>query len=369
MKRISGIQFPTILDRYIIRRFFGGFVFSITLIVSIAVTIDFGEHIKHYVQHHLHIGMILREYYIYFIPYIITFIGPYFVFITVIYFTSRLANQSEIIAMFNSGMSFGRFLVPYISTSCLLAVFLWYIINYIVPYTDRKRLEFENKYIASAPQSSDMHIHRKIDDSTYFYFRIYDNMQHAAYNVSIEKFKNDRLISKTLAERADYDTATMTWTLIHYFTRTIDGANFEEKIMRGEKMKSGFKMDPTILVKRWTHIQELTRSELKDKARDLIEQGSEGYIPYEVEYHKRTSKCFGLIILTIIGVILSAKKVRGGLGMHLMVGLTIGSIYEVFVKFADAVALKTSFDPFIAVWIPNLVYLVVAFYLWKRIQE
>lgn len=271
--------------------------------------------------------------------------------------------------MFNSGMSFKRFLIPYIFTSILLAIGLWYVSNYLVPQTDKKRLLFENKYIAYQPQSSDMHIHRRLNDSQYFYFRVYDNMQKAAYNVSFEEFKTGKLITKILAEKGDYDTLTQRWTFVNYFQRTIDPSSNKESLVKGEKLLTNIVLDPTLLIKRWTHIQELNRDELLEKVKDLKAQGSDAYKQYEMEYHRRTAKCFGLIILTIIGVVLASKKVRGGIGLHLMIGLTLGSVYEVVVKFADSFALKADLDSLIATWIPNILFIIVAVILWKKIQE
>lgn len=360
-------MFIKVLDRYIIRQFFGGFIFALILIVSIAMTIDLGEHLGKFVQYELSISEVFGGFYFYFIPYIIGLMGPYFVLITVIYFTSRLTDKSEIIAMLNSGMSFKRFLAPYIGTSVFLAICFWFSVNYIIPHSDKQRLIFENKYFAYTNQSSDNNIHRRIDDSTFFYFRVYDNFQKLAYNVSIEKIINGKLISKTLAERAIYDTLTMTWELKNYFTRTID-PQLKETIIKGESFKTNIVIDPTILIKRWTHTQELDREELKDLIYNLKSQGTDAKI-YEIEYHKRSSKCFGIILLTIIGVILASKKVRGGLGLHLMLGLTLGSIYEVVVKFADSFAIKANLDPMLAAWLPNILYLFVAYYLWKKIQE
>jgi lipopolysaccharide export system permease protein len=360
-------MFIKVLDRYIIRQFFGGFVFALMLIVSIAMTIDIGEHLGKFVQHNLSLGDIFGGYYFYFIPYMIGLMGPYFVFITVIYFTSRLTNKSEIIAMFNSGMSFRRFLAPYVGTSIFLALCFWYAINYLIPYSDKQRLVFENKYYAYNSQSSDNNIHRRIDDSTFFYFRVYDNMQKTAFNVSIEKIVDGKLKSKTLAERGIYDTLTLTWELKNYFTRTID-AQQHESISKGESLKTSITMDPTILVKRWTHTQELDRSELKDLIESLKTQGSDARL-YEIEYHKRSAKCFGVIILTIIGVVLASKKVRGGLGLHLMLGLTLGSVYELTAKLFDTFALKANLDPMLAAWCPNILYMLLAWYLWKKMQE
>lgn len=331
------------------------------------MTIDLGEHMNKFIIHDLTIGKVFKEFYLYFIPYLIGLLGPYFVFITVIYFTSRLTNRSEIIGMFNSGMSFKRFLLPYIVTSSLIAIFFWFAINYIIPHSDVKRLEFENKYIAWQSQSSESNIHRRLDDSTYFYLRVYDNISKIAYNVTLEKIIDNQLREKAMAEKAIYDTLRKTWQLQNLFIRTIDKTGVES-ISTLPSKDYNFKLDPTLLVKRWTHIQELNRDELRDLIQSLKNQGSDARL-YEIEYHKRTSKCIGIILLTIIGVILASKKVRGGVGLHLMLGLALGSVYEVIVKFSDTFALKASLLPSIAVWIPNIIYGIAAAFLWKKIQE
>ncbi len=355
-----------VIDKYIIKQFFGGFIFALILIVSVAMTIDLGEHMNKFVLHNLTIGQVLGEFYIYFIPYLVGLLGPYFVFITVIYFTSRLSSRSEIIAMFNSGMSFKRLLVPYILTSMILALIFWLAVNYIIPHSDVKRLAFENKYIAYQTQSSDAHIHRRLNDSTYFYLRVYDNMAKTAYNVTIEKIVNGELKEKVMADKATFDTLTRTWRLEKLFIRSfIDG---KETIEVLESKKYPVNLDPTLLIKRWTHIQELNRTELSELINQLQLQGSDARL-YEIEYHKRTSKCFGIILLTIVGVILASKKVRGGIGLHLMLGLALGSVYEVIVKFSDSFAIKASLTPLVAAWLPNFLYLILAGILWKKYQE
>jgi len=355
-----------IIDKYIIKQFFGGFIFALILIVSVAVTIDLGEHMNKFILHKLTIQEVFFGFYLYFIPYLIGLLGPYFVFITVIYFTSRLSGRSEIIAMFNSGMSFTRLLYPYVLTSLVLAVCFWFAINYIIPYSDVRRLAFENKYIAYQPQSSEAHIHKRLNDSTYFYLRVYDNLAKTAYNVTLEKIIHSELKEKVMADKAVYDTLTKAWTFEKLFVRTFQ--NDKEKIEIMESRKYPINLDPTLLIKRWTHIQELNRRELQELIAELKSQGSDAKL-YEIEYHKRTSKCFGIILLTIVGVILASKKVRGGIGMHLMLGLALGSVYEVIVKFSDSFALKASLGAFTAAWLPNVLYAIVAVLLWKKFQE
>lgn len=354
------------VDRYIIKQFFGGFIFALLLIVSVAMTIDLGEKMNKFVQYDLTFHQVFMGYYIYFIPYLIGLLGPYFVFITVIYFTSRLSSRSEIIAMFNSGMSFTRLLYPYILTSTILAIFFWFAINYIIPYSDVKRLAFENKYIAYQSQSSEAHIHKRLNDSTFFYLRVYDNLAKTAYNVTLEKIVNSQLLEKVMADKAVYDTLGKIWTFEKLFIRTFP--NGKEKIDILDSKKYPINLDPSLLIKRWTHIQELNRNELKQLINQLKQQGSDAKL-YEIEYHKRTSKCFGIILLTVVGVILASKKVRGGIGMHLMLGLALGSVYEIIAKFSDSFALKASLGVMTAAWLPNILYLLIAMILWKKIQE
>ena len=268
--------------------------------------------------------------------------------------------------MFNSGMSFKRLLVPYILTSTILALIFWLAVNYIIPHSDVKRLAFENKYIAYQTQSSDAHIHRRLNDSTYFYLRVYDNMAKTAYNVTIEKIVNGELKEKVMADKANFDTLTRMWNLEKLFIRKFkDGKETLEVL---ESKKYPVNLDPTLLIKRWTHIQELNRTELSELINQLQLQGSDARL-YEIEYHKRTSKCFGIILLTIVGVILASKKVRGGIGLHLMLGLALGSVYEVIVKFSDSFAIKASLTPLVAAWLPNFLYLILAVILWKKYQE
>lgn len=331
------------------------------------MTIDVGEHISKFLQNKLGFKEIFFDFYIYFIPYIIALLGPYFVFITVIYFTSQLAGKSEIIAMFNSGMSFKRFLAPYIFTSFLLAGFMWYTNNYLVPNTNKKRLAFENKYIAyQSPMSSD-HVHRRIDDSTYFYIRVYDNNIHTAHTVSVEKIIQGKLVKKTLAEKGIWDDLTKSWTFYNYFERDLSQA--KEVLTKGDSIRIHISLDPTILIKRWTHIEELNRDEIKEKINDLKLQGAENTTIYELELYRRTSKCFGIIILTIIGATLASKKIRGGMGLHLMAGITLSSAFELIQKFVDTFAINANLAPLIAVWIPNVLYFIIAILLWKKYQE
>jgi lipopolysaccharide export system permease protein len=214
---------------------------------------------------------------------------------------------------------------------------------------------------------SNDHIHRRINDSTYFYIRVYDNNIKTAHTVSVETIVDGKLVSKILAENAVWSDLTKTWMLHSYFKR--DLKTLPETLIKGDSLKMDINLDPTILVKRWTHIEELNRDEIIEKIKDLKLQGAENTIIYELELYRRTSKCFGIIILTIIGAILASKKIRGGLGLHLMAGITLSSAFELIQKFADTFAINANLEPIIAVWIPNVLYLLIATLLWKKYQE
>jgi lipopolysaccharide export system permease protein len=360
--------FPTKIDNYIIKRFLGGFVYTLLLIVSVALTIDFGEKVDKYILYKLKASYVFYEYYLPFIPYIIVLLGPYFVFITVIFFTSQLASKSEIIAMFNSGMSFKRFLVPYIFVATLIACFIWYANNYLVPNTNKRRLAFENKYIANQRMISSDHIHRRLNDSTFIYMRVYDNNLKEAYSFSMETIKNKKLVRKLMSEKAKYDTLTQTWTAYNLFERHFDDSAKESIVTMPEK-RLDIKIDPVQFVKRWTYREEMNRDELSEKINELKEQGSDTYKEFQFELYRRTSACFGIIILTIIGVVISSKKIRGGMGIHLMIGVTMSSIYEFIIKFTESFAIKAHLPSLMAVWIPNILFLMIAMVLMKKYQE
>ncbi|MCU0328262.1 MAG: LptF/LptG family permease [Chitinophagales bacterium] len=361
------MRYFNIIDRYIIKNFLGGFIYTLTLIVAVSITIDISEKIDKFFKHELTIAQIIQDYYIPFIPYVISLIGPYFVFITVIFFTSQLAARSEIVAIFNGTMSFRRFLLPYFVSASLISIGFWLLVNYVVPHFNKKRLAFENKYIAYVSSVTSDNIHRKLNDSTYIYFKIYDKSTQFASNFSIEKIQNFTLKSKLMASNARYDTAKGTWTVFDYFTREIHKDS--ETLTSGDSLKLPITFNPELLLKRWTYKEELSRDELKAYVAELKSSGATNFKEFEIEIYKRDAYALGIIVLTFIGVILSSKKIRGGLGLHLMFGIVLSSIYEVLQRFFATISINLGFSAFWSVYIPLLIYIGIMSVLWWKYQE
>lgn len=355
------------IDWYIIRRFLGSFGFTIGLLVSISIAIDISEKVDNFIEHHLTLKQIFFEFYLNFIPYIVALLGNYFIFVTVIFFTSQLASNSEIIAIYNSGVSFYRLMVPYIASALFLASILWYSNNYIVPKANRERLKFESKYISHTITLSNRNIHRKLNDSVYLYFEYYDNTEKTAYKMSLELLKKNKLNHRMVSEKAIYDTVSKKWTMINFIERTFD--HDRETLTRGGSKVLQLDLDPTQFVKRWTYVEELTSPELREKVNELKMQGAENTSIFQLELYRRTSSAFGIIILSVIGVTIASKKMRGGLGFHLVLGIALCSIFEVIQKFSVTFATNANFSPLLAIWLPNIVFIFLAIFLIYRFQK
>jgi lipopolysaccharide export system permease protein len=355
------------LDWYIIKRFLGSFGFTIGLLVSISIAIDLSEKVDNFIEHHLTAHQVIFEFYVNFVPYIIALLGNYFIFITVIFFTSQLASNSEIIAMYNSGVSFARLLFPYIISATFLAGILWVSNNYIVPIANKRRLEFETKYISHMLYTSNRNIHRKINDSAYIYFEFYDNGEKYASKFSYEKIVGNQLKYKIVSERANYDTLHKQWTLVNYIERTFLGE--KEQLNKGSAKQINLELDPVQFVKRWTYVEELTSTELREKIEELKMQGAENTSTFQLELYRRTASACGIIILSIIGMTIASKKMRGGLGFHLVLGIALCSIFEVIQKFSVTFATNADLSPFIAIWIPNMLFIILAGYLVYKFQK
>lgn len=355
------------LDWYIIKRFLGSFGFTIGLLVSISIAIDLSEKIDNFLEHHLTIKQIFFEFYLNFIPYIVALLGNYFIFVTVIFFTSQLASNSEIIAMFNSGISFYRLMVPYIISSVILAGMLWVSNNYIVPIANRNRLAFESKYINHILYTSNRNIHRKIDDSTFVYFEYYENIEKTANKMSLERFQKNKLIYKIVSEKAVFDTMKKEWTMINFIEREFKKGN--ETMIKGSSKLIKLELDPFQFIKRWTYVEELTSPELREKIQELKMQGAENTSNFQLELYRRTSSAIGIVILSIIGLTIASKKMRGGLGFHLVLGIALCSLFEVIQKFSVTFATNANLSPFIAIWIPNALFSILAVILIYKFQK
>jgi lipopolysaccharide export system permease protein len=351
------------IDIYILRNFLLTFLFLMLAFSAIAIVIDYTEKVEDFVAKKVPAREILI-YFRNFIPYILALLFPIFIFVSVIFFTSRLANRSELIAMLSSGISFKRLLRPYIIGSGIISIVLLLANHFVIPRANKSRLQFEEKYLWEHSYSKDDNFHMRISPSEYIYMQTYNPESKTAYRFSYEKMKGNEIIKKISAERMVYDSLKKIWKLMEVRESTFDGA-----VTRSQRFPSlyrPFSFVPADLIERREQKQLMTYSELNHYIKREEEKGSEGLTEYYIEKYRRTASPFSAFVLSIIGACLASRKVRGGSGIHLALGLMISAIYILMMQFSTTFAIKGNLQPFIAVWIPNIVFGFVALYFFRR---
>ena len=352
---------PRILDWYIIRQFLGTFVFSLVLILGIAVIFDFSEKIDDFIQKQAPLKAIIFDYYLNFIPYFATLFAPMFVFISVIFFTSRMAVNTEIIAMLNSGMSFRRLLLPYFISAAFIALAAFMLQNYVLPHSNIARLDFEEKYYRSSDfrKMNVSSVHRQVYPNVYIYMEQYNKISQSGRNFSMEKFDDrGRLESKMTANMIRWDSTTNKWGAWWYYIRETDSIG--ERLSSGRRIDTVLNVGPEDFTRSPEFVYTMTRGELIDYIEVLESQGSDEIKLYLNEKHRRYASPFAFFILTLIGVSLSSRKIKGGIGMQIGLGLVLTFSYILFMQFASQFSLKGDLDPALAMWIPNIIYTFIA---------
>ena len=378
MKRIK-IRFPRLnislsrltggflrrLDAYIIAKFLGTYFFAIVLIISIAVVFDFNEKQDKFMAHDAPWSAILFDYYLNFIPYFANLFSPLFVFIAVIFFTSKLAENSEIIAMFSTGMSFKRMLRPYMVSAAIIAVVTFCLGSFVIPRGSATRIDFEDKYYKQRKANSARNIQLEVDTGVIAYIDRFENYRQTGYRFSLDKFKDKQLVSHLTARSVTYDTsATHRWIIKDYMIRQMDG--MKETITRGDRIDTTLFMEPADFLIMKNQQEMMTNPELRQYINRQRQRGFANIKEFELEYHKRIAMSFASFILTLIGASLSARKVKGGMGLNLGIGLGLAFSYILFQTIASTFAVNGNMPPVIAVWIPNILYAFIAFYLYTR---
>ena len=355
------------IDRYIIKKFIGTFFYALTLLLLVVIVIDISEKIDDFMEHDLDMWIIISEYYLHFIPYFANLFSPLFIFISVVFFTSKLADNSEIIAIFNSGMSFKRFLRPFIISSVFLASLSFLLGSFVIPIANKNRIDFENKYLVSQKKILRKNIHLQTSENQYIYLEGYNNKRNIGYKFSLENFENGILKSKIRANYIQWNETSENWTINNYEIRTF----YKEK----ESIISGVKLDSTLLLLPSDFIVQLNLAEtmnLQELNENIITESnlSSGKAKfYKIEKHKRIAFPFAIIILTIIAVALSSKKVKGAIGTNMGLGLLISFSYILFFQFSSTFATNGNLEPWLAVWIPNILYILLGIFLLRRTQN
>ena len=353
------------IDWYIIKKFLGTYFFAIALIISIAVVFDVNENVDRFINNKAPIEAIVFDYYLNFIPYFSNLFSPLFVFIAVIFFTSKLAENSEIIAMMSTGMSFKRLLRPYMISAALIAVLTYGLGAYVIPKGNVKRVNFENTYKRKKKAEFVRNVQLEVDSGVIAYIERYENYNKTAYRVSLDKFVDKKLVAHLTARSATYDTTSVhKWTLKNYMIREMDG--MKETITTGEKLDSIIKMEPQDFLITKGQQQTMTSAELDEYITKQRRRGFANIKEFEIEYHQRIAMSFAAFILTVIGASLSSRKVKGGMGIYLGVGLALSFSYILFQTVSATFAINGNTPPILAVWIPNILYTFIAIYLYRK---
>jgi len=355
----------TIIDRYIIKKFLGTFFFALILIICIAVIFDVAEKIDDFMTKKAPLSAIIFSYYFNFIPYFAVLFSSLFTFISVIFFTSKMAYNTEIVAILNSGMSFRRLMYPYLLSAAFLSAFSLLLSNYILPRANEKRLVFEEQYIRSGHYNyTKQDIHRQVEPGIFIYMKNFINQTETGYQFSIEKFDGKRLVSKLMSDYVKWDSIKGKWTAYNVYIRDIDG--MKEKITKKERIDTTFHIGPEEFKRRENFVDAMSFGELSRYIKTLKMQGADNMSTYIIEREKRMAYPFSTFILTMIGVTLSTRKVRGGIGVHIGTGLALSFGYILFMQFSSQFAINGTLSPFLAAWIPNIIFAIISVYLYRK---
>ncbi|MDR2979784.1 MAG: LptF/LptG family permease [Bacteroidales bacterium] len=350
------------LDWYLIRKFLGTFVYSMMLIILIVIVFDISEKISDFIEKKAPFNAIVFDYYVNFIPFFVNMFSALFTFIAVVFFTSRMAANSEIIAMLSSGISFRRLLVPYLICAVIIGLLNVYLSNVLIPNVNKPRIEFEHKYIMNPYYNSARNIHFQGDTSTFYYVESFDVHSFSGYRFTMEDISPENgLSSKLIAESIRFDTAQNIWKLYNYHSRILDSVG--EKIEHGYEKTLDLPIRPEDFSRDNYNVSTMDHRELKAFIKQERMRGSNQIKGYEYDAMVRFSHPFSALILTLIGVAISSRKVRGGTGFHLAMGLFVAFTFILFLQLARVFAALGNFPVWLAAWLPIILFGCVALIL------
>ncbi len=358
------------IDRYIISKFLSTYVFLIAVVIVITIIFDYNEKIDKFTQSNVGMEKIIFEFYLNFIPYFVNLFSPLFLFIAVIFVTQKLTDNSEIIAMRAAGMSFKRILRPYLFSALLIAMTTFVLGAYVIPKGNVASVNFENTYLKKKKIGSAENIQMQVDTGVVAYITHFDNRTKSGYGFSLDKFVNKKLVSHLTAQTIQYDTLAErpgTWTLRMYRIRTLKGMT--EKIESGNRLDTVIMMEPSDFFYTNKQQETMTLPQLKTFIGKQKLRGASGISTFEVEYYKRFASPFAAFILTVIGVSLSCVKRKGGMGLSIGVGLALSFSYILLQTISATFATNAGWSPALSVWLPNILFTAIAFYLFKRTPQ
>lgn len=354
-----------ILDKYIVKKFLGTFFFTIVIAVAIVVIFDLSEKIDKFVEKSVPVKEIVFDYFGGFIPWIVNSFSPLLVFISAIFFTSKLAQNSEIVAMLSGGISFRRLMAPYMFSAAVICGLSLLLGLYIIPPANQKRLDFENKYIKpqTVVANTKRDIHYQLSPGEFVYVGQFSSAANTAYGFTLERMENGRLVSKLSATSAGWDTTFHGWKLRNYYIRDFYGDS--EMVRTGRELDTVIALTIDDFYRRKNAVESMSGSDLDDLIQVQKMRGDDAVKNALIEKNNRLAMPFSAFVLTIIAVSLSSRKKRGGLGLNIGIGLAISFTYILFMKFSSMFVLKGIMAPALAMWLPNIVFAFVAAILYR----
>lgn len=356
-----------LLDKYILKKFLTTFVFVVLILVSVICMIDFTEKNDDFIKHDVAISEILFDYYLNLIPYYANMLSPITVFIATVFVTAKLASHTEIIAILSSGVSFRRLLVPYVIGSALIAAVIFLLIGWIIPNANKESVAFQVKYTKSPFTYDGRNIHFKLSPESYVYLESYNNNAHVGYNFALENIEGTQLKSKLTSNNITWNPEKEKWHVDSYVLRTFDGE--QETIRKGGALDTALNMLPKDFESAYKLEQTLTLTELNRYINEKKARGADDIEIYLIEKYERFSYPFAIIILTVIGVIVSARKARGGVGVQIALGFFLAFIFIIFVITSRTLAQVGDLAPAIAAWIPTIVFTGIGFLLYRYVPR
>ncbi len=355
------------LDRYIIRKFLGTFFFALLLIILIVVIFDISEKIDDFLVKQAPLKAIIFDYYFNFIPYFANLFSSMFIFIAVIFFTSKMAGDSEIIAILSSGISYRRLMYPYFVSALILSILSFLLINWVIPPANKHRLEFEEKYIRNKFTNREHDIHQQILPGQFIYMESYNNDYNIGYKFAIEQIEDGELKSKLISDYVQWDSTINKWRASNCYIRTFEDG--KEQVVFHRKLDTTLNMFPTDFTRRRNVVEAMNYQELNAFIEEETRKGAENIVLWKLEKHQRFASVFSTFILTLIGVSLSSRKTRGGIGLNIGIGILLAFTYIMFMQVSTVLATNANVPPVIAVWIPNVIFGFIGIFLYNKAKR
>ncbi len=355
------------LDRYILKKFLGTFFFMLAIIMSIAIVFDISEKLSKFIKSGAPFYDIVVRYYLNFVFYYGNLFSALLIFLSVLLFTSQMAQRTEIVAILAGGVSFRRMLYPYFLGATILTGLSLYTTHYQLPRANTIRLEFENEYLSKKFSINDKNLHRQYSPNSIAYFESFSTINNIGYKFSLERWQDGKLEYKLLSDRARYDSTDGHWRIENYYARSfIDG---REIIEEGKVLDTILPLKPRDFGQRLNVASTMGTQELADFIESERMRGSDKTVHYEIERYQRTAFPFATYVLTLIGVSIASRKNRGGTGLHLASGVLIAVSYIFAMKVTTVAATNAGLNALIAVWIPNVIYGVIGVILYFKAQK